>query len=145
MYLKKSQELRTEEYRLFDLTSSLLGCRRIRPYVTCKVHWGTQVQDIKRLMQSWCSHVTCGCLCPMCAVAFLGGRLLIDCKDARCRMFVALYYTIWYDNVWYICMQLCISIWLAGVTLMGTMPKTCPRQSRNTFNVLLFPWGMVRV
>lgn len=51
MYLKKSQELRTEEYRLFDLTSSLLGCRRIRPYVTCKVHWGTQVQT----STGWCS------------------------------------------------------------------------------------------
>lgn len=51
MHLKKSQELRTEEYRLFDLTSSLLGCRRIRPYVTCKVHWGTQVQT----STGWCS------------------------------------------------------------------------------------------
>eukprot|EP00434_Breviolum_minutum_P019729 symbB.v1.2.017406.t1/scaffold1329.1/size125172/2 len=43
----QARGLSSSEYRLFDLTSSLLGCRRIRPYVTCKVHWGTQETDMQ--------------------------------------------------------------------------------------------------
>eukprot|EP00435_Cladocopium_sp_Y103_P029678 s1426_g7.t1 len=37
-----------EEYRFFDITSKLLGCRRIRPYITCKIHWGSQETETKR-------------------------------------------------------------------------------------------------
>ena len=32
----------SKEYRLFDVTSTVLGLRRIRPYVTCEVRWASQ-------------------------------------------------------------------------------------------------------
>lgn len=39
--IQRACGLSNSEYRLFDITSRILGCRRVRPYVNCKLQWGT--------------------------------------------------------------------------------------------------------
>lgn len=46
--VQQASGLCNSEYRFFDITSKLLGCRRIRPYITCKIRWGSQETETKR-------------------------------------------------------------------------------------------------
>lgn len=43
--IQRACGLSNSEYRLFDVTSRILGCRRVRPYVNCKLQWGTAMTE----------------------------------------------------------------------------------------------------